>query len=118
MAFNVRSGGNHTEAPVDSTVKGGDVVVLGDITAVAELDATLRGDGQYWTTVALEGIAYLPVTGTPEVGQAVYVNEAGELGPVGVATGDYFLVGYVTNADKTANNGYEVKLANGPKVTI
>lgn len=120
MAFNIRSGGDHQEVPVPATVKGGDVVVLGDITGVAELGATLRDDGQYWTTVALEGVAYLPMEEAPsELGVAVYVTEtSGEVAELGSAEGDYHLVGYVINDAKTANGGYAVKLANGTKVEI
>ena len=120
MAFNIRSGGDHQEVPVPATVKGGDVVVLGDITGVAELGATLRDDGQHWTTVALEGVAYLPMEEAPsELGVAVYVTEtSGEIAELGSAEGDYHLVGYVINDAKTANGGYAVKLANGTKVEI
>ena len=120
MAFNIRSGGDHQEVPVPATVKGGDVVVLGDITGVAELGATLRDDGQYWTTVALEGVAYLPMEDAPsELGVAVYVTEtSGEVAELGSDEGEYHLVGYVINDAKTANGGYAVKLANGTKVTI
>ena len=89
MAFNIRSGGDHQEVPVPATVKGGDVVVLGDITGVAELGATLRDDGQYWTTVALEGVAYLPMEVAPsELGVAVYVTEtSGEVAELGAEVG-------------------------------
>lgn len=118
MAFNVRSGGDHAEVPVDSSVKSGDVVVIGDITALAELDATLREDGQYWTTVALEGVAYITLDEEPTLGQAIYADEAGGVGPVGSAEGDYALVGYVLNTAPTANGGYAIKLANGSKVTV
>ena len=120
MAFNSRSGGITTEAPVDETVRSGDVVVLGDIAGIAELDATERADGQHWTTVALEGIAYLNVGTEPTIGQAVYANAIGELDVMGDApeAGEYTLVGYVTNETPTANGGYEIKLANGPKVVI
>lgn len=120
MAFNIRSGGDHQEVPVPATVKGGDVVVLGDITGVAELGATLRDDGQHWTTVALEGVAYLPMEEAPsELGVAVYVTEtSGEVAELGSDTGAYHLVGYVINDAKTANGGYAVKLANGTKVEI
>ena len=120
MAFNIRSGGDHQEVPVPATVKGGDVVVLGDITGVAELGATLRDDGQHWTTVALEGVAYLPMEEAPsELGVAVYVTEtSGEVAELGSDTGSYHLVGYVINDAKTANGGYAVKLANGTKVEI
>ena len=120
MAFNIRSGGDHQEVPVPATVKGGDVVVLGDITGVAELGATLRDDGQHWTTVALEGVAYLPMEEAPsELGVAVYVTEtSGEVAELGSDTGSYHLVGYVINDAKTANGGYAVKLANGTKVEL
>lgn len=118
MAFNVRSGGDHAEVPVDETVKSGDVVVIGDIAAVAELDATLRDDGQYWTTVALEGVAYLTLETEPVLGEAVYAAEDGTVGPLGADAGEYTLVGYVINDAQTANKGYAVKLANGTKVTV
>lgn len=118
MAFNVRSGGDHVEIPVDETVKAGDVVIIGDFTGVAELDATPRPDGQHWTTVALEGVAYLALEDAPGLGDAIYAHETEGLGPVGIETGVYNLVGYVINTAPTANGGYEIKLANGPKVEV
>lgn len=118
MAFNTRSGGDHVEVPVDASVKGGDVVILGDITGVAELDATERPDGQHWTTVALEGVAYLALEEAPALGEAIYAHETEGVGPVGVESGEYVLVGYVINTAQTANGGYEIKLANGSKVEV
>src|SRR5690625_2876450 len=58
MAFNVRSGGLATgNVPVDGTVKSGDIVVVGELAGIAEIDATEGPDGNYYTTLALEGIA-------------------------------------------------------------
>lgn len=118
MAFNVRSGGDHAEMPVAQTVKSGDAVVIGDIAGIAELDATEREDGLYWTTVALEGVAYVAMAEAPDLGAAVYVGPDGTVGPVGLDAGDYALLGYVINDAPTGNEGYAVKLANGSKVTV
>lgn len=69
MAFNVRSGGLATgNVPVDETVKSGDIVVVGELSGIAEIDATQGDDGEFYTTLALEGIANVEDAGPHEVG--------------------------------------------------
>lgn len=76
MAFNVRSGGKAESVPVPDTIKSGDVVRVGQIVGIAEIDATLGGDGLYYTTLALEGIAHAPIAGAIAVGEALYTTTA------------------------------------------
>jgi len=69
MAFNVRSGGLATgNVPVDESVESGDVVVVGELAGIAEIDAKLEDDGNYYTTLALEGIANVPTEDDYAVG--------------------------------------------------
>lgn len=78
MAFNVRSGGKAESVPVPNTVKSGDLVRVGELVGIAEIDAFLGGDDTtFFTTVALEGIAHAPLTAAVTPGQALYVSAAG-----------------------------------------
>lgn len=99
MAFNVRSGGNASSVPVPDDVESGDVVVVGNLVGIAEIDATEGEDGDTYTTLALEGIAHAPVSGT-DVGDIVYADGAGP-GAVGLTTtaGSGPAVGIVVNAE-------------------
>lgn len=76
MAFNIRPGGKSESVPVVSTVNSGDVVRIGNFVGIAEIDAEEGRDEVFYTTLALEGIANVPVTGTLEVGQPVYTTTA------------------------------------------
>lgn len=99
MAFNVRSGGNASSVPVPETVESGDVVVVGNLVGIAEINATEGEDGDFYTTLALEGIAHSPVTGAA-VGDIVYADGAGP-GAVALTLteGGGPAVGIVTNAE-------------------
>jgi len=78
MAFNVRSGGKAESVPVPNTVKSGDLVRVGQLVGIAEIDAFLGGDDTtYFTTVALEGIAHAPLTAAVTAGAPLYVTGAG-----------------------------------------
>lgn len=75
MAFNVRSGGLATgNVPVDEEVESGDVVVVGALSGIAEIDATEGPDGNFYTTLALEGIANVEDDGVHEVGDVYEVD--------------------------------------------
>ncbi len=89
MAFNVRSGGKAEGVQVVSTVKSGDVVRVGSLIGIAEFDAKQSpaaegGDGNYYTTLALEGVAHAPVSGAVTVGQALYTTTSHTAGNAGV----------------------------------
>lgn len=100
MAFNVRSGGKATSVPVPNTVVSGDVVRVGQLTGVAEIDATQsKTDGLYYTTLAIEGIAHdsFPAAAVT-VGQPVYTLTAGpgKVVVTTVATAGSKLIGIAT----------------------
>lgn len=80
MAYNVRPGGKSESVPVVEAVNSGDVVRIGNIVGIAEIDAEEGRDGAFYTTLALDGIANVPVTGALEVGQAVYTTTAAPSG--------------------------------------
>lgn len=99
MAFNVRPGGNHISVQVPQTVVSGDLVRRGDLVGIAEIDATLGDDGNYYTTVAVEGVAVVPTEDDFAAGDPVYTADAGPglveaiadgdgAKPVGIATHD------------------------------
>ena len=121
MAFNVRSGGKATSVPVPNTVKSGDVVRVGSLTGVAEIDATQsKTDGLYYTTLALEGIAHdsLP-TAAITVGQAIYTATAGpgKVTLTGATTAGGKLVGIATTA-KAAGAAGQVWFKLVPNATV
>lgn len=76
MAFNVRPGGNAESVEVAQTVESGDLVRKGSLIGVAQFDAEQGRDGKYYTTLALEGVANLPITGAVEAGAPVYTSTA------------------------------------------
>lgn len=120
MAFNVRSGGKATAVPVPNTVKSGDVVRVGHLTGVAEIDATLKSDGLYYTTLAIEGIAHdsLPAAAVT-VGQPVYTATAGpgKVAVTTVATAGAKLIGIATTAKASGAAG-QVWFKLVPNATI
>src|SRR5690606_39885303 len=88
MAFHYLPGGNAESYPVASGVETGDVVRIGNLLGVAQIDAEMGRDGVRYATIALEGIANAEVTGALTVGQAVYTSTAAPTGsnPAVVAT--------------------------------
>lgn len=94
MAFNVRPGGNASSVPVPAGVESGDVVVVGALSGIAQMDAQESHEtpGQHYTTLALEGIGSVPdVDGEVAVGDVIYANADGDIAldagkPIGVAT--------------------------------
>lgn len=119
MAFNVRSGGKANSVPVANTIKSGDLVRVGNLVGIAEIDAQQGRDGNYYTTLALEGIAHSPITGAVTVGAALYTTDAGP-GLVGLTTNGSAagtkLVGIATRAKASGAGEVWYKLV--PNVTI
>lgn len=104
MAFNVRPGGNAESVPVVEAVVSGDVVRVGALVGIAQIDAELGRDGAFYTTLAIEGIAHAPLTGAVRVGEPIYTSTASALGSAGVVAtltttvGTNKLVGIATRA--------------------
>lgn len=84
MAFNIRPGGKSESVPVVQAVVSGNLVRVGSMVGVAEINAEEGRDGVFYTTLALEGIANLPITGAVTVGQALYTTTAHTAGNPGV----------------------------------
>lgn len=97
MASNVRPGGNAESVAVDDSVKSGDLVFVGNLAGIAQIDATKGNDGGFYTTLAIEGIANVPTAVSFSAGDVVYatgtegeaadVAASGDLA-VGIATRD------------------------------
>ena len=100
MAFNVRSGGKASSVEVLNTVKSGDVVRVGLLVGIAEIDATVSSeDGKFYTTLALDGIAHAPITGAVALGAGIYTATAsGKATLVTATTAGNKLVGIATRA--------------------
>lgn len=113
MAFNNRTAGDTQEFEVPEGVKSGDIVKIGALVGVAEIDAGEREDGKYYATVALEGVVAVPLEGDVTAGAAVGVGAADGVATPALATGGEALLGYVLNPVASANGSYEVKIANG-----
>lgn len=125
MAFNVRSGGKATSVPVPQAVKSGDVVRVGHLTGVAEIDATesKQTPGTYFTTLALEGIAHDVVAGggAVAIGAPIYTATAGpgKATLTTVSTAGAKLVGIATTAKAgTANGQVWFKLVPNATITV
>lgn len=97
MAFNVRKGGEARSVEVTSGTKSGQLVVIGALVGIAEIDAVLSDDGKYYSTLAIEGIANLPCTGQPSLGDYVYSAETTTGTTVTATAGTAVKVGIVTH---------------------
>lgn len=105
MAFNVRSGGKATSVPVANTIKSGDLVRVGDLIGIAEIDATVAPDGNYYTTLALDGVAHVAMSGTAVVGDVLSTATAsGKVTPTKGATAGNKAIGIVTAAKATGDD--------------
>lgn len=63
--------------PVASTVNSGDLVQVGQVVGIAQNDAVLGEDGNYYATLKLNGVFKLTTSVAVTVGQAVYVTSGG-----------------------------------------
>jgi len=122
MAFNIRPGGKAESVPVVEAVVSGDVVRIGNFVGVAEINAEEGRDGDFYTTLALEGIANALVAGALEVGDAVYTStaapSAGDPGVVATLTAtegtdSKKVVGIATRAKLTGTSMAWFKLTPG-----
>lgn len=78
MALNeIYTNANELVFPVASTVKSGDLVQVGQIVGIAQHDAKIGEDGNYYATLKLNGVFKLPTSVAVTVGAAVYVTSAG-----------------------------------------
>lgn len=126
MAFNVRPGGYSESVPVVEAVNSGDVVRIGHLVGIAQIDAEEARDepGAFYTTLALEGIANAQVAGALTVGQAVYTSTAAPTGSnpgvvatlTATATAGFKLVGIATRAKASGTGMAWFKLVPGANV--
>lgn len=115
MAQNHVKGGDTYEVQVDATVKSGDVVAVGKVGAVALTSATPKEDNNFYSTLAFEGIAYLGLNGSVNVGDIVVIDGATTSGKAATPeiTADpkgKIVVGFVLNPLSSASTKYAVKL--------
>lgn len=120
MAFNVRPGGKAESVPVPNTVVSGDLVRVGHLVGVAEIDATEGEDGLFYTTLAIDGIAHTPVNGAVTVGQPLYVATAGpgKVTAVTATTAGAKFVGIATRAKGTGTGPVWFKIVPNATVTV
>lgn len=78
MALNeIYNDANSLVFPVASTVKSGNLVQVGQVIGVAENDAVLGEDGNYYATLKLNGVFELSTLVAVTVGAPMYVTSAG-----------------------------------------
>lgn len=103
MALNeTYTNGNELVFPVASTVKSGDLVQVGQIVGVAERDAKIGEDGNYYTTLKLNGVFKLTTSVAVTVGQAVYVTSGGV---INVTSTSNKFIGHAIKAKTTSTAG-------------
>ena len=115
MAQNHVKGGDTYEVQVDAAVKSGDVVAFGKVGAVALTAATPKGDNNFYSTLAFEGIAHLGLDGTVKAGDIVTIDGATETGKaakpeIAADPKGKIVVGFVLNPMSSASTKYAVKL--------
>jgi predicted RecA/RadA family phage recombinase len=88
--------------PVASTVNSGDLVQVGQVVGVAQQDAVLGEDGNYYATLKLDGVFKFTTSVAVTVGANVYVTSAGVINVT--ASGNKF-IGHATKAKTTTTAG-------------
>ena len=88
--------------PVASTVNSGDLVQVGQVVGVAQQDAVLGEDGNYYATLKLDGVFKFSTLVAVTVGAAVYVTSAGVINVT--ASGNKF-IGHAIKAKTTTTSG-------------
>jgi predicted RecA/RadA family phage recombinase len=94
--------GNELVLPVASTVKSGDLVQVGALVGLAQRDAATGEDGNYYTTLKLNGVVKLSTLVAVTVGAAVYMTSAGVINVT--ASGNKF-IGHAVTAKATTTAG-------------
>jgi predicted RecA/RadA family phage recombinase len=88
--------------PVASTVVSGDLVQVGQVVGVAQQDAVLGEDGNYYATLKLDGVFKFSTLVAVTVGANVYVTSAGVINVT--ASGNKF-IGHAIKAKTTTTAG-------------
>lgn len=88
--------------PVASTVVSGDLVQVGQVVGVAQQDAVLGEDGNYYVTLKLDGVFKLTSSAAFAVGGNVYLTSAGVVNAT--ASGNKF-IGHAIKAKSTTTAG-------------
>jgi len=109
MALNeIYTIGNELVLPVASTVNSGDLVQVGQIIGVAQNDAVLGEDGNYYATLKLNGVFKLTTSVAVTVGAAMYVTSGGVINVT--ATSNKFIGHAVTAKSGTTAGDIYVRL--------
>lgn len=109
MALNeIYKDGNELVLPVASTVKSGDLVQVGALVGLAQRDAAVGEDGNYYTTLKFNGVAKLTTSVAVSVGAAVYLTSAGVVNVT--ASGNKFIGHAVTAKAGTSAGDIYVRL--------
>jgi predicted RecA/RadA family phage recombinase len=103
MALNeIYKDGNELVFPVASTVVSGNLVQVGSLVGVAQKNAVLGEDGNYYTTLKLNGVMKLTTAVAVTVGQSVYLTSGGVVNVT--ASGNKF-IGHAIAAKTTSTAG-------------
>lgn len=110
MALNeIYKDGNELVLPVASTVVSGDLVQVGALVGVAQHDAKVGEDGNYYATLKLNGVFKFTTSVAVTVGAAVYVTSAGVINVT--ASGNKFIGHAVKAKAGTSAGDVYVRLA-------
>jgi len=114
MALNeVYANGESLNYPVNSAVTSGDFVVLGGIVGVAETDAALAADSNYYATLRHIGVFTGTTSEAVAVGDALYLASAATYGTALTTTvGSNELVGYAIEAKGAVAGNVKVRINN------
>ena len=114
MALNeVYANGESLNYPVNSAVTSGDFVVLGGIVGVAETDAALAADTNYYATLRHIGVFTGTTSDAVAVGDAIYLASAATYGTALTTTASgNELVGYAIEAKGAVAGNVKVRINN------
>ena len=109
MALNeIYKDGNELVLPVASTVNSGDLVQVGQIIGVAQNDAVLGEDGNYYATLKMNGVFKLTTSVAVTVGASMYVTSGGTINVT--ASSNKFIGHAVTAKSGTSAGDIYVRL--------
>ena len=100
---------------VNAAVNSGDFVVLGGIVGVAEIDAKLGADGDYYATLRHKGVFTGTTADAVTVGAPIYLADAATFGTALTTdsdTGANELVGYAIRAKDAVAGDVHVRINN------